>query len=272
MHGKRMRHENAVGCHTDLDPQPEVRIPSACTLLSVEELRIRRGGVLVLNVPHFSINTEEKVAVIGPNGAGKSSLLLGLACLIGRESGRIVFRGEEITPRDEITFRRRIAMVFQEPLLFDTTVLDNVAEGLRIRKIRRDEARDRAKESLDLFRIGHLAGRSAHKLSGGEAQRVSLARAFAVRPELILMDEPFSSLDLPTRIELAEDLGRILHESGTTAIIATHDRIEAFRVVDRLMVMDDGAVVQEGTPRDVIAHPANGFVAAFRRTGHSTLE
>jgi tungstate transport system ATP-binding protein len=143
---------------------------------------------------------------------------------------------------------------------------------LRIRKIKRSDALDLAKESLDLFRIGHLASRSAHKLSGGEAQRVSLARAFAVRPELILMDEPFSSLDLPTRIALAEDLGRILHESGTAAIIATHDRIEAFRVVDRLMVMDCGAVIQEGTPKDVIAHPANEFAAAFRRTGYSTFE
>ena len=237
-----------------------------CVLLSVEDLRIRRGGVAVLNVPHFSIAIEEKVAVIGPNGAGKSSLLLGLACLIARDGGRLVFRGEEVTPRRETEFRRRIAMVFQEPLLFDTTVLDNVAEGLRIRSIRRSEARDRAKESLDLFRVGHLADRSAHKLSGGEAQRVSLARAFAVRPELILMDEPFSSLDLPTRITLAEDLGRILHESGTTAIIATHDRIEAFRVVDRLMVMDGGVVVQEGSPHEVIANPVNSFVAAFKRT------
>jgi len=241
-------------------------------LLSAEELHIRRGGVSVLNVPHFSIGTEEKLAVIGPNGAGKSSFLLGLACLIDRDGGSLVFKGEEVTRSGEIAYRRRIAMVFQEPLLFDTTVLDNVAEGLRIRGVKRSEARDRAKESLDTFKVGHLAGRSAHKLSGGEAQRVSLARAFAVRPELILMDEPFSSLDLPTRIALAEDLGRILHESGTAAIIATHDRIEAFRVVDRLLVMEAGVVVQEGTPKEVIAHPVNDFVAAFKRTGYTTLE
>jgi tungstate transport system ATP-binding protein len=247
-----------------------MNIPGA--LLSVQDLRIQRGGVSVLNVPHFSIATEEKLAVIGPNGAGKSSFLLGLACLIDRDGGNLVFKGEEVTRSGEIAFRRRIAMVFQEPLLFDTTVLDNVAEGLRIRGVKRSEARDRAKESLDTFKVGHLAGRSAHKLSGGEAQRVSLARAFAVRPELILMDEPFSSLDLPTRIALAEDLGRILHESGTAAIIATHDRIEAFRVVDRLLVMEAGAVVQEGTPKEVIAHPVNDFVAAFKRTGYTTLE
>jgi tungstate transport system ATP-binding protein len=246
--------------------------PDSSPLLSIENLRIRRGGVEVLNVPAFSIYPEEKVAIIGPNGAGKSSFMLGLACLIKHNSGSIRFRNEEITSRNEIAFRRKIAMVFQEPLLFDTTVLDNVAEGLRIRSVNRNEARDRAQESLDLFKVGHLAGRSAHKLSGGEAQRVSLARAFAVRPELILMDEPFSSLDLPTRIALAEDLGSILHESGTAAIIATHDRIEAFRVVERLLVMEKGNVVQEGTPKDVITHPVNEFVAAFRRTGYSTLE
>ncbi len=240
-------------------------------ILHVEGLKIRRGGVQVVDLPSFSVSAEEKVAVIGPNGAGKSSFLLGLACLVGRNGGRITFQGTEVTPRDETAYRRRIAMVFQEPLLFDTTVLDNVAEGLRIRGKRRSEARELGMESLELFKVDHLAGRSAHKLSGGEAQRVSLARAFAVRPELILMDEPFSSLDLPTRIVLAEDLGRILHESGTAAIIATHDRIEALRVVDRLVVMDKGAIVQEGSPADVIENPVNSFVAAFRRSTHPAI-
>lgn len=239
-------------------------------LLEVEQLNVCRGGVPVLELPYFTMNAEEKVAVVGPNGAGKSSLLLALACLIKRSSGTIRFQGQDVTAKDEVDYRRRIAVVFQEPLLFDTTVLDNVAQGLRIRGMGRSLARDAARNSLELFKVGHLAGRSAHKLSGGEAQRVSLARAFAVRPELILMDEPFSSLDLPTRIALAEDLGRILHESGTAAIIATHDRIEAFHIVDRLVVMDNGAVVQEGIPKEVLDRPVNAFVAAFRRSnaGH----
>jgi len=235
-------------------------------LLQVEGMQIRRGGVQVLDLPGFSIASEEKVAVIGPNGASKSSLLLGLACLIRRECGAIIFQGKEVTAREETAFRRQIAMVFQEPLLFDTTVLDNVAEGLRIRGHGRREARETAMKCLELFKVGQLASRSAHKLSGGEAQRVSLARAFAVKPKLILMDEPFSSLDLPTRIVLTEDLGRILHESGTAALIATHDRIEALRVVDRLVVMDGGVIVQEGKPHEVIANPVNSFVAAFKRT------
>ena len=240
-------------------------------ILQIAGLKIRRGGVQVLDLPCFSIAAEEKVAIIGPNGAGKSSLLLGMVCIIRRESGTITFRDREVTPGEEIMYRRKIAMVFQEPLLFDTTVLDNVAEGLRIRGTGRSESRRLAMESLELLKVGHLEGRSAHKLSGGEAQRVSLARALAVRPELILMDEPFSSLDLPTRIVLAEDLGRILHESGTAAIIATHDRLEAFHVVDRLLVLDGGGVVQEGRPSEVMAQPANAFVAAFRRTSGTAI-
>ena len=241
-----------------------MNVPTA--LLQVEGLQIRRGGAPVLDLPRFTIGTEEKVAVIGPNGTGKSSLLLALACLIEREQGTLTFQGEQITPRDETSYRRRIAMVFQEPLLFDTTVLDNVAEGLRIRGMARAEARTAAMESLELFKVPHLAGRSAHKLSGGEAQRVSLARAFAVKPKLILMDEPFSSLDLPTRIVLAEELGQILHESGMAALIATHDRIEALRVVDRLVVLEGGRIVQEGIPHEVVENPVNSFVAAFKRT------
>jgi len=240
-------------------------------LLQARNLCVKRGGVQVLDIADFSINHEEKVAVIAPNGGGKSSLLLALACLIPRESGVITFSGAEVTSGGETAFRRRIAMLFQEPLLFDTTVVDNVAEGLKIRGMERKPARERALESLELFRIGHLAGRSAHKLSGGEAQRVSLARAFAVKPELLLMDEPFSSLDLPTRIKLAEELGQILHASGTAAIIATHDRIEALRVVDRLVVLDAGRVVQDGTPREVMEMPVNSFVAAFRRTSHAAM-
>ncbi len=241
------------------------------SLLQVEGLRIKRGGALVLDIPCFSIFPDEKVAVIGPNGAGKTSLMLGIAGLIRPEAGTIKFRGEPVKGGDTIDFRRRIAMVFQEPLLFDTTVLNNVAEGLCIRKVARQEIRQRAMESLEMFGIADLAERSAHKLSGGEAQRVSLARAFAVKPELILMDEPFSSLDLPTRITLAEDLGRILHASGTAAVIATHDRIEAFRIVERLVVLDKGSIVQQGTPQQVIAEPVNSFVAAFRRTGYSGM-
>lgn len=241
-------------------------------LFEVKNLQVLRGGVQVLDIPAFTIGSEEKIAVIAPNGAGKSSLLLALAALIPRKNGKIIFKGQEVHSGNEINFRRKIAMVFQEPLLFDTTVINNVAEGLKICKTAKAEAMKLSQESLELFGISHLAGRSAHKLSGGEAQRVSLARAFAMKPELILMDEPFSSLDLPTRISLAEDLGRILHHCGASAVIATHDRIEAFRVVERLVVLDKGRIIQQGSPKEVIANPANDFVAAFRRTGYTHFQ
>lgn len=239
-------------------------------LLEASGLKVFRGGAQVIDIPHLSIPENGKVAVIAPNGGSKSSLLLTLACLLQRTEGTIRFAGRAVEKKDETEYRRTIAMLFQEPLLFDTTVLDNVAEGLRIRGVQKKAAREEAMAALELFRVAHLASRSAHKLSGGEAQRVSLARAFAVKPRLILMDEPFSSLDLPTRIKLAEELGEILHNSGTAALIATHDRIEALRMVEHLIVMDSGRIIQSGEPAEVIANPVNDFVAAFKRTSHGS--
>ncbi len=154
-------------------------------------------------------------------------------------------------------------MVFQEPLLFDTTVFNNVASGLRIRGLKRDEIRDRAIGELERFGIGHLKGRSARTLSGGEAQRTSLARAFALRPEILLLDEPFSSLDPPTRDSLIEDLEHILQQTRTTALFATHDRLEALRLSDRIAVMNQGKILQMGSPEEVANHPVNELVASF---------
>ena len=113
------------------------------------------------------------------------------------------------------------------------------------------------------FRIGHLADRSARRLSGGEAQRTSLARAFATRPEVVLLDEPFVALDPPTRQALMEDLEQVLRETGSAAIISTHDQMEALRLADRLVVMQGGRIVQSGTPDEVVNRPANSFVASF---------
>jgi tungstate transport system ATP-binding protein len=160
-------------------------------------------------------------------------------------------------------FRRKLAMVFQDPLLFDATVFDNVAAGLKIRRLPAAVIRERVTSCMERFRIAHLADRSARKLSGGEAQRTSLARAFATRPEVILLDEPFASLDPPTRQALMDDLEQVLRESGTAALIATHDQSEALRLADRMMVMNNGAIIQAGTPAEVMTNPANTFVASF---------
>ncbi|HYA14251.1 MAG TPA: ATP-binding cassette domain-containing protein, partial [Syntrophales bacterium] len=181
-------------------------------ILEVKNLKVRRGGVSVLDIPGLKVSEGKVLCLIGPNGAGKSTLLLALSRLLKSINGEINFRGKKIDSNHTIAaYRKHIAMVFQEPLLFDTTVFENVASGLKIRGIRHDEIRRSVEKYLERFGISHLAYRSARKLSGGEAQRTSLARAFAVLPEIIFLDEPFSSLDPPTRESLMEDLERILH-------------------------------------------------------------
>lgn len=154
-------------------------------------------------------------------------------------------------------------MVFQEPLLFDTTVYENVASGLKIRGVTKEDIQRMVMQQLDQFGIGHLSHRSARKISGGEAQRTSLARAFALQPEVLLLDEPFSSLDPPTRESLIEDLEDILRQTRTTTLFATHDRQEALRLSDRIAVMNGGKILQIGSPEGVMNRPVDEFVASF---------
>lgn len=233
-------------------------------LLEIRNLTVVRGGSRVLRIPSFVLHTNETIALIGPNGTGKSSFLLALAGLLPLESGEIFFKNQPIVPGFASTeYRRRLAMVFQEPLLFDTTVFDNVSVGLKLRHLSRRDIEERVRFSLDRFHITHLAGRSARKLSGGEAQRTSLARAFATNPEIILLDEPFVALDPPARQSLSNDLEQVLRETGTTAILTTHDQLDALRLADRMVVMQHGEIVQSGTPSSINNQPANEFVATF---------
>jgi tungstate transport system ATP-binding protein len=231
-------------------------------LLQAEDLLVRRGGVTVLDIPALDVFSGQVLALIGPNGAGKSTLLLTLAGLLKPARGTLLFRGEEIG-NGGFDFRRHIAMVFQEPLLFDTTVFENVASGLKIRGFGREEIGRTVPDYLERFGIGHLAKRSARKLSGGEAQRTSLARAFVTKPEIVFLDEPFSSLDPPTREALTGDLERILLETHTTAVASTHDQTEALRLGDRLAVVNGGRIAQIGPAAEVMNRPVDKFVASF---------
>jgi len=234
------------------------------TILSVDNLKVELGGVSILDIPSFFICEKEFVSLIGPNGSGKSTLLLAVNCLVSRVGGRIVYRGKVVDSRDAtFDFRRKVSMVFQEPLLFDTTVYKNVASGLKIRGKSSGVIRERVMRYLKWFNIEHLADRSARKLSGGEAQRASLARAFAIEPEIIFLDEPFSALDPPTRNAITEDLAKILRETDITAVMVTHDQSEALRMSNRIVVMNSGTIVQEGTPLEVMHNPSNEFVASF---------
>ena len=233
-------------------------------ILEARNLSVERAGTRLLDIPYLNVEDGEVLSLIGPNGAGKTTLLVTLCHLFKYFSGNIMFKGKQVgneLPAGQ--YRRKFAMVFQEPLLFNATVFENVAAGLRFRKVGRQEIKEVVKENLERFGISRLGDRSARTLSGGEAQRTSLARAFAVKPDILLLDEPFSSLDPPTRESLIDDLEKILNSSGTTTIFATHDRIEALRLSDRIAVMNKGRILQIGAPDDVMNHPADEFVASF---------
>jgi tungstate transport system ATP-binding protein len=233
-------------------------------ILTLKDIRVERAGVPVLSVPSLAISQGETVSLIGPNGGGKTTLLKTLCCLMRPGGGSIMFRGRRIgTEYPLARYRRQVTMVFQEPLLFDTSVFENVAAGLRFRGTKGPEIETVVTENLKLFGVEHLAHRSARKVSGGEAQRVSLARAFAVKPEILALDEPFSSLDPPTREALMRDLESVLRRSGATAVLATHDRMEALQLSHRIAVMDKGRIVQLASPIEVMNHPVDPFVAAF---------
>lgn len=236
-------------------------IPAA---ISVESLEVRYLKKTILQIPHLSVEKGEILAVIGPNGAGKSTLLQVLALLQKPSRGRVLFDGQKVTDRsDLVALRRRLALVFQESLLFRGSVFDNVALGLRLRGAPKREIKHRVNHWLAKLNISHLASRSVAKLSGGEAQRVNLARALVLNPEVFLLDEPFASLDPPTQASLIEDLQNILAETKITTVFVTHNRTEALMLGERLVVMIDGQIAQLDTPENVFSRPANEAVAAF---------
>ncbi len=234
-------------------------------ILEGVDLRVLYAGQSVLELPRVEVLAGEVLAVIGPNGAGKSTLLRVLGLLEPPTSGEVRFRGSPVpgSNRDLLAVRRRFASVFQEALLCDTTVEANVALGLRLRRCGPGAVASQVQPWLSRLGIAHLAGRRARTLSGGEAQRASLARAFAIHPEVLLLDEPFAALDPPTRDELLTLLQGLLRPEGFTTVFVTHDRNEALRLGDRIAVMMDGRIHQVGTPPEVFGRPVSEEVARF---------
>ena len=232
-------------------------------LLQLSDLLVQREERTVLNISSLSVEAGDVLAIVGPNGAGKSTLFLVLARLLKANQGQVIFRDQPIHSLPDLEYRRRIALVLQEPLLLDMSVYENVAIGLKFRKISKDQIEERVSHWLDRLGIAHLSQRPARKLSGGEAQRVSLARAFVLQPELLLLDEPFTALDAPTRIRLLEDLKSVLTETKMTTIFITHDLQEARKLATRMAVLLDGRVEQIDTPQDVFDRPVNDRVAGF---------
>ncbi len=232
-------------------------------LIEITDFQIKRNDRVVLDVPHLSIARAETLAVIGPNGAGKSTFLLALGRLLKPSRGDIEYDGKSLKQWDELEYRRKISFVFQAPLLMDMTVEQNVALGLKFRGASRDEMHERAGKWMKQLGVESLAKRRAGRLSGGEAQRVSLARAFVLEPELLLLDEPFSALDPPTRAKLMDDLSALLKEDHRTAVFVTHNLNEAARMSHRVVVFVDGMLRQVGAASQIKAQPADESVAAF---------
>jgi tungstate transport system ATP-binding protein len=235
-------------------------------LVEVRDLEVVRGERLILQVEALSIRAGETLAVVGPNGAGKSTLLLALAGLLRPTRGSIVVDGVPLVPGRELAYRRRIGLVFTSPLLLSTSVYGNVAAGLRFRGVDASETHARVDHWLERLGIAHLRDRPASQLSSGEAQRASLARALVLEPQLLLLDEPFVSLDSATRAQLLDDFERLHVGTHATRVLVTHHLHEAVRLGDRLAILLDGRIRQVDSPERVMAAPVDADVAAMTGT------
>jgi putative spermidine/putrescine transport system ATP-binding protein len=219
-------------------------------------------GRTVVDIEDLTVEEGLVVAVLGPNGAGKSTLFRLLSLLEEPDAGTIMHFGEVVRPHDTGA-RRAVASVFQHPFLFQGKVRNNVAYGLRVRRLPRSETRRRVEEALELTAVAHLADADVRTLSGGEAQRVALARALVLEPSILFLDEPTSNLDIDVRRRFRRDLKEIVDTIGTTVVLITHDRSEAFSLARRIMVMRDGRIVQQGDVDEVYSKPKDTFVANF---------
>ncbi|MEU3934258.1 ABC transporter ATP-binding protein, partial [Streptomyces sp. NPDC029044] len=221
-------------------------------------LVVDRGGFR-LDVA-LTVAPGEVVALLGPNGAGKTTALRALAGLTPLSGGHLRLDGTELdrTPPEA----RPVGVVFQDYLLFPhLTALDNVAFGPRCQGASKAEARAQAAEWLQRLGLAAHGGAKPRRLSGGQAQRVALARALATRPRLLLLDEPLAALDARTRLEVRARLRRHLAEFEAVAVLVTHDPLDAMVLADRLVVVEHGRVVQEGTPADIARHPRTDYIA-----------
>ena len=238
------------------------------SFLTVQGLHKRYGTTPVFSDIDCSIGQGEFVTLLGPSGCGKSTLLRCIAGLTDVDGGTIQLDGQDLLPLPPQ--KRGIGMVFQSYALFpNMTVAQNVAFGLRMQKVPRAERTRRVEETLELVELGALADRYPQQLSGGQSQRVALARSLITRPRLLLLDEPLSALDARIRRHLREEIRRIQRELGLTTLFVTHDQEEALTLSDRILLMDAGRIVQNGSAEALYTEPANAFAAGF--IGHYNL-
>ena len=234
--------------------------------IEVRNLNKRFGSTVVCDKLNLDIPAGELVALLGPSGSGKTTLLRIIAGLEVPDEGSVLFHGEDATNTD--VRERQVGFVFQHYALFaHMSIFENVAFGLRVRpKATRPSEKDIRAKVTELLKLVQLAGqadRYPHQLSGGQRQRIALARALAVEPKVLLLDEPFGALDAKVRKELRRWLRRLHDEMHVTSVFVTHDQEEAMEVADRIVVMNEGRIEQQGTPDAVYDHPASPFVLQF---------
>ena len=227
----------------------------------------RYGDFTALNGVSLNIKEGEFFTLLGPSGCGKTTLLRMIAGFNSIEGGDFYFGEKRIN--DVPAHKRDIGMVFQNYAIFPhLTVKENVAYGLKARKVGKQEMETRVAEALELVQISHLADRKPNELSGGQQQRVALARAFVIEPSVLLMDEPLSNLDAKLRVQMRTVIKKLQRRLGITTIYVTHDQEEALAISDRIAVMKDGNIMQTGTPNEIYAKPQNPFVAGFIGTSN----
>ena len=260
----------ATGIWKVFGPHPERIVGSPDAELPRAALREKTGCVVAVRDVSLEVWPGEVFVVMGLSGSGKSTLVRTLIRLIEPTAGEIEIAGRDVTQADRSELRdlRRnsVSMVFQHfGLLAHRRVIDNVAFGLEVRGVGKRERHDRAREVLDLVGLGDVASQFPDQLSGGMQQRVGVARAFAVNPDVMLYDEPFSALDPLIRRDMQDEICRLQVETGKTALFITHDLPEALKLGDRIAILRDGAIVQIGTPEELVGAPADDYVENFTR-------
>src|SRR6202045_2241237 len=236
--------------------------------ISVQGLSKAFGGARALHDVAFTVRDKEFLTLLGPSGCGKTTTLMSIAGFQRPDEGTISCGDRIFFDRagkvDLAAEDRNLGMVFQSYAIWPhLTVFGNVAFPLKIRRMKRDAVRRRVLDTLELVEMAGYAGRYPHELSGGQQQRVALARALVYSPAVLLLDEPFSSLDAKLRERARAWLKHLQGELGLTTLFVTHDQDEALSMSDRILVMDHGVILQAGTPEDVYQQPANRFVAEF---------